>query len=116
MSRLRLLLLSPSCDPGAISIPFVSYCHAAALAKLHDVTLVVGSAVEGPVRRAEAPFRTIEVVRRPKLDRFFNWGFRTFLSSHYDTQLLTAYSYPFSLAFEWLAWRQLKRRIVAGQF
>lgn len=116
MNRLRVLLLAPSCDPEAISIPFVSYCHAAALAKLHDVSLVVGSAVEGPVRRAEAPFRAIEVVRTPKLDRFFNWGFRTFLRSNYDTQLLTAYSYPFSVAFEWLAWRQLRHRISAGEF
>jgi len=116
MNRLRLLLLAPSCDPEAISIPFVSYCHAAALAKLHDVTLVVGSAVEGPVRRAEAPFRTIEVVRTPKLDRAFDWGFRTLLRSNYDTQLLTAYGYPFSLAFEWRAWRQLQRRIFTGEF
>ena len=97
MSRLRLLLLAPSCDPEAISIPFVSYCHAAALAKLHDVTLVVGSAVEGPVRRAEAPFRTIEVVRTPILDRVFDWGFRTFLRSNYDTQLLTAIRIRFLL-------------------
>ena len=33
MSRLRLLVLAPSCDPEAISIPYVSYCHAAALAQ-----------------------------------------------------------------------------------
>jgi glycosyltransferase involved in cell wall biosynthesis len=116
MSRLRLLLLAPSCDPEAISIPFVSYCHAAALAKLHDVTLVVGSTVEKQVRRAKAPFKTIEVVRTPTLDRLFDWIFRTFLRSNYDTQLLTAYWYPFSIAFEWLAWRQLRRRIFAGEF
>jgi len=116
MSRLRLLLLASSCNPEAISIPFVSYCHAAALAKLHDVTLVVGSAVEDPVGRAKAPFRAIEVVPMPTLDRIFDWGFRTFLKSNYDTQLFTAYSYPFSLAFEWRAWRGLRRRIFAGEF
>jgi glycosyltransferase involved in cell wall biosynthesis len=116
MSRLRLLLLAPSCDPEAISIPFVSYCHAAALAKLHDVTLVVGSTVEKQVRRAKAPFKTIEAVRTPTLDRVFDWIFRTFLRSNYDTQLLTAYWYPFSIAFEWLAWRQLRSRIFAGEF
>lgn len=116
MSRLRLLLLAPYCDPEAISIPFVSYCHAAALAKLHDVTLVVGSAVEGNVRRAGAPFRTIEVVRTPILDRVFDWVFRTLVRGNYDTQLLTAYSYPFSLAFEWYAWRQLRGRIYEGEY
>jgi hypothetical protein len=29
---------------------------------------------------------------------------------------LTAFSYPFSLAFEWRAWRQLRRRIFADDF
>ena len=115
MNRLRILLLAPSCDPEAISIPYVSYCHAAALAQLHDVTLVVGSAVEDRVRRANAPFRTIEVVRTPILDRVFDWGLRTLFRSNYDNQLLTAYRYPFSLAFEWRAWRQLRRRIFAGE-
>ena len=33
-----------------------------------------------------------------------------------DTQVLTAFGYPFSLAFEWHAWRQLRRRILAGEF
>ena len=31
-------------------------------------------------------------------------------------QALTAFGYPFSLAFEWRAWRQLRRRIFAGEF
>src|SRR5437870_7393240 len=34
----------------------------------------------------------------------------------FDTQVLTAFGYPFSLAFEWHAWRQLRRRIFAGEF
>src|SRR5262245_9344740 len=116
MSRLRLLLLAPSCDPEAISIPYVSYCHAAALAQLHDITLVVGSPVEDRVRRAQTQFGTIEVVRMPMLERVFDWSFRTFLRGNYDTQLLTALSYPFALAFEWRAWLQLRRRIAAGEF
>jgi glycosyltransferase involved in cell wall biosynthesis len=116
MKRLRLLLLAPTCNPEDISIPYVSYCHAAALAKLHDVTLVVGSSVENPVRRAQAPFHAIEVVRTPLLDRIFAWCFRIVFRSNYDTQALTAFRYPFSLAFEWKAWRQLRQRIVDGQF
>ena len=43
MSRLRILLLGPDCNPEEVSIPYVTYSHAAALAQLHDVTLVVGS-------------------------------------------------------------------------
>jgi glycosyltransferase involved in cell wall biosynthesis len=116
MSRLRLLLLAPSCDPEAVSIPFVAYRHAAALAQLHDVTLVIGSPVEDHVRSANAPFRSIEVVRMPLLNRIFDWSFRTFLRNNFDTQWLTALMFPFSLAFEWYAWRQLRRRIFAGEF
>jgi glycosyltransferase involved in cell wall biosynthesis len=116
MSRLRILLLGPDCDPERVSIPFVTYCHAAALAQLHDVTLVARSSVEESLRRAEAPFRGIEVVRTPLLDRFYAWGFRRIFKNNYDSQALTAFRYPFSVAFEWRAWRQLRRRILAGEF
>lgn len=116
MSRLRVLLLAPSCDPEDISIPYVSYCHAAALAQLHAVTLVIGSPVEARVRRAKAPFHAIEVVRTPRLDRIFAWCFRNIFRSNYDSQLLTAFRYPFSIVFEWQAWRQLRQRIDGGQF
>jgi glycosyltransferase involved in cell wall biosynthesis len=97
-------------------MPYVSYSHAAALAQLHDVALVVGSPTEDPVRRAKAPFRTIEVVRMPVLERIYAWSFRRIFKSNYDTQVVTAFGYPFSLAFEWQAWRQLRRRIFAGEF
>ncbi len=42
----------------------------------------------------------------------FAWIFKY----NYDSQALTAFGYPFSLAFEWRAWRQLRRRIFAGEF
>ena len=116
MSRLRILLLAPSCDPEAVSISFVTYSHAAALAKLHDVTLVVGSPVEVNVRRAKAPFRTIEVVRLPMLERIYAWSLRRIFRYNFTSQALTAFGYPFTLAFEWRAWRQLRHRIFAGEF
>lgn len=116
MSRLRILLLGPHCNPEEVSIPLVTYSHAAALAQLHDVTLVAGEPVEAPLRRSNAPFRAIEIVRTPLLDRIFSWMFRKILRSNYDSQLRTALSYPFSLAFEWKAWRQFQNRIVAGEF
>src|SRR5688572_18773773 len=116
MSRLRVLLLAPDCNPEAVSIPFVSYRHAAALANLHDVTLVIGSKVEDSVRRANAPFRAIEVVRMPLLERLLAWSIRRIFKNNFDTQALTAFMYPFSVAFEWYAWRQLRRRILAGEY
>jgi glycosyltransferase involved in cell wall biosynthesis len=116
MSRLRILLLGPDCNPEQASIPFVTYSHAAALAQLHDVTLLARSPVEAALRRAKAPFRAIEVVRMPLLERIFAWTFRRLFRFNYDTQVLTAFRYPFALAFEWRAWRQLRRRIFAGEF
>src|ERR1700733_1034145 len=116
MNRLRVLLLAPDADPTRVSIPYVTYCHAAALAELHDVSLVIGSAVEEPVRRANAPFHSIEVGRMPFLNRLFYWWFRTFLNNNFDTQWLTALMLPFSLALEWYAWRQLRSRVLAGEF
>ena len=116
MSRLRVLLLARDCKPEGVSIPFVTYCHAAALAHLHDVTLVVGAPVEDAVRRAKAPFRAIEVVRMPLLERLYAWSLRRIFKYNYDTQALTAFGYPFALAFEWFAWRQFRQRIKAGEF
>jgi glycosyltransferase involved in cell wall biosynthesis len=116
MSRLRILLLAPGCNPEEVSMPYVTYSHAAALAQLHDVALVVGSPSEDPVRRAKAPFRTIEVVRMPLLERIYAWSLRRIFKYNFYTQVLTAFGYPFSLAFEWYAWRQLRRRIFAGEF
>jgi glycosyltransferase involved in cell wall biosynthesis len=116
MSRLRILVLAPFCDPEAVSMPYVTYSHAAALAKLHDVALVVGTPSEANVRRANGPFRTIEVVRRPMLERIHDWSFKHIFRSNFDSQALTAFAYLFSLHFEWHAWRQLRRRIFAREF
>ena len=116
MGRLRVLVLGPDCHPDRVSIPFVTYSHAAALAQLHDITLVARSSVLDDLRRAKAPFRAIEVVRTPLLDRIYAWCFRWVFKSNYDSQALTAFKYPFALAFEWRAWRQLRRRILAGEF
>src|SRR5581483_6199411 len=116
MSRLRVLVLGPDCNPEKVSIRFVAYCHVAALAKLHDVTLVASETAENALRRANAPFRSIEVVRTPRLDRAFSWCFRNIFKGNYDTQALTAFRYLFAVAFEWFAWRQLRNRIFTGEY
>jgi glycosyltransferase involved in cell wall biosynthesis len=116
MSRLRILLLGPDCNPETVSIPYVTYSHAAALAELHDVTLAARAPVEKPLRSAKAAFRAIEVVRMPLLERIFAWSLRRIFKYNYDTQVLTAFGIPFSVAFEWYAWRQFRRRIFAGEY
>src|SRR5271169_6555702 len=116
MGRLRIVVLGPDCDPERVSIPFVTYSHAAALAELHDVTLVARSPVEEALRRAKAPFRAIEVVRLPWLERIYGWSLRRVFKCNYTSQAMTALGYPFALVFEWRAWRQLRHRIFAGEF
>jgi glycosyltransferase involved in cell wall biosynthesis len=116
MKRLRILLLGPDCHPTRKSIPFVTYCHAAALAEIHDVTLVARSIVEDDVRRANAPFRALEVVRMPMIERIDAWALRTFVGKNFSSHWKTVLSWPFHVAFEWRAWRQLRRRIFAGEF
>jgi glycosyltransferase involved in cell wall biosynthesis len=116
VNRLRILLLGPDCSPEQISMPYVTFSHAAALAQLHDVTLVVRSPSEDPVRRAKAPFRALEVIRMPWLDRIYAWSLRRIFKYNFNNQALTASFYPLYLAFEWHAWRQLRHRIFAGEF
>ena len=85
MSRLRVLVLGSDCNPEEVSIPFVTYSHAAALAKLHDVTLAARETVEGPLRRSSAPFKAIEIIRTPRLDRVSAWVFRKIFKSNYES-------------------------------
>jgi glycosyltransferase involved in cell wall biosynthesis len=116
LSRLRILVLGPDSNPEQISMPYVTFSHAAALAQLHDVTLAVRSPSEDPVRRAKAPFHAIEVIRMPWLDRIYAWSLRRIFKYNFNNQALTASLYPLYLAFEWRAWRQLRQRIFAGEF
>src|SRR5512142_1118620 len=116
MSRLRILLLGPDCHPQRKSIPYVTFNHAAALARLHDVTLVTRAPNADALRQANAPFRSIEVVRMPVLERIFAWVTRNVFKTRYNSHALTAFRCPFHVAFELLAWRRFKRQIKAGEF
>jgi glycosyltransferase involved in cell wall biosynthesis len=116
VGRIRILLLGPDCNPEQVSMPYVTYSHAAALAQLHDVTMVIRSPVEEPVRRANTRFRSIEVIRMPWLERIYAWSLRRIFKYDFNNQALTAFCYPFFLVFELLAWRKLRRRIFAGEF
>jgi glycosyltransferase involved in cell wall biosynthesis len=116
MTTLRILILAPDSNPDSISTSLVAYSHGAALARLHAVTLVTRRSNEEALHRSRAPFQAIEAVSLPWLDRIYAWCLRHIFKYDYGSHLLTAFSYPFSVAFEWRAWRQLKDRIIAGDF
>jgi hypothetical protein len=116
MSRLRILVLAPDCNPDSVCGPLISYSRSEALAQLHDVTLAIRSPYEDPVRGRQVPFRTIEVVRMPLLERVYSWSLRRIFDNDFRNQAWTAFGYPFSVAFERIAWRQMRNRIIAGEF
>src|SRR5205823_7712031 len=113
---LRILVLAPGSNPGGITGPLIGYSHAEALARLHSVTLVIRHGNEAAVRRKEPGFQAIEVISLPWLHRIHTWSFRWAFKNNYRSQVLTAFSYLFCLAFEWQAWRQTRTRIMAGNF
>jgi glycosyltransferase involved in cell wall biosynthesis len=116
MERLRILVLAPDADPESISVALVCYRHAEALAQLHAVTLVGRKVNEESLRRAQAPFETIEAISNPWLDRIFAWSLRWIFKNNFHSRILTAFWYPFSIAFEWRAWQRLRAQISAGKF
>jgi glycosyltransferase involved in cell wall biosynthesis len=116
MSPLRILVLAPDADPQGICGPLLSFSQAEALARLHDVTLVIRSSREEPVRRRQGPLHSVEVIRLPRLERIYAWGMRCIFKNDYTSRALTAFAYPLSVAFEWQAWRQTRTRIRAGEY
>ena len=116
MTALRILLLAPEANPDSITNPSIGYYQAEALARLHEVTLVVYASNEEPVRRGGGPFHTIEAVRLRWLDPLYDWALRRIFKYDYGRQSLTAASYPRHVFFELRAWRQLRRRILSGAF
>jgi glycosyltransferase involved in cell wall biosynthesis len=116
MGALRILLLAPGANPESLATALVAYAHSEALARLNSVTLVTGPLHEEEIKRAGAPFRGLEIVASPWLDRLYLWALRRIFKFNYGSHALTAFGYPFNLAFEWKAWRTLKKRILAGEF
>ena len=116
MSRLRILVLAPDCNPDSICGALISYSQAEALGELHEVTLAVRSPYEDSVRRRQGPFHAIEVIRLPFLERVYDWTLRRIFKNDYRNQALTAFGYPFAVAFEWSVWRRMRARFAACEF
>jgi glycosyltransferase involved in cell wall biosynthesis len=117
MTKLRVLVLAPDANPDSISTSLVGYSHSEALARRHSVTLVVRTGVnEEAVRRVGAPFERVVGIRVPGFDEFYAWSLRRIFKYDYGSHALTAFTYPFIVAFEWCAWRRMRSAILAGEF
>ncbi len=116
MSRLRILLLAPDANPEGTCGPLLSFSQAEALAQLHAVTLVIRSPGEKSVRSRQGLLHSVEVVRLPRLEGIYAWSIRWIFRNQFTSRGLTAFLYPFAVAFEWQAWRQIRARIKAGEY
>jgi glycosyltransferase involved in cell wall biosynthesis len=110
------MVLAPDANPESVCGPLLSYSQAEALAELHDVTLVVRPHAEAAVRRGNARFQSIEVIQLPWLEGIYDWMLRRIFRNNFRSQVLTAFGYPFSLAFEWGVWRRMRNRVAADEF
>lgn len=52
-----------------------------------DVTVVARTTVKDALLRANAPFRAIEAVRMPLLERIYGWSLRRIFKYNFDTQV-----------------------------
>jgi glycosyltransferase involved in cell wall biosynthesis len=116
MSRLRILVLAPDANPDGTCGPLLSFSQAEALARFHDVTLAVRSTSEKPVRRRQGELHSVEVIHLPRLQRIYAWSMRYIFKGEFTSRALTAFAYPFCVAFEWKAWRQTRTRIKGGEY
>jgi hypothetical protein len=109
-------VLAPDANPESISVSLVCYRHAEALAQLHAVTLIGRSSNDEGLRRGQASFHAVETISMPWLDRIYDFSLRWIFRNNYNSRALTAFGYPFSIAFERHAWRRMRTRILAGEF
>jgi glycosyltransferase involved in cell wall biosynthesis len=116
MSRLRILVLAPDANPEGTCGPLLSFSQAEALARLHEVTLVIRASGEKAIRARENLFYRLEVAHLPRFERLYAWTIRRVFRNQFTSRGLTIFLYPFSIAFEWQAWRQVKSRMRAGHY
>lgn len=116
MKRLKILLLAQQNNPDWISVPLVGYQHSAALARLHDVTLVTHFANEDAIQSRDAGFKEVKAISLGIWESFYTWCFIHIFKRNFGSQILTAFRIPFYWGFEWLAYRHFKKRLKAKEF
>lgn len=113
---MKVLILAEQCNPEWPSLPIVGFNAARAIANIIDCTIVTHIRNRENIEKAGLPNAEIiyidnEYIAKPiykisKLIRGNEGGWTTAM----------AFNYPSYLAFEWEAWKKLKRRIKDGEF
>ncbi len=117
MKKPRVLLLAERCNPEQPSLPIVGYKYARALSERVDVTLVTQVRNRDAIARANnfsAPIHYIDTewiaIPMNRISRKLRGHSQVAWST------MAIMTYPSYVAFELMAWRQLKRRIKGGEF
>jgi glycosyltransferase involved in cell wall biosynthesis len=116
MNRLRILVFAPDANPEGVTGALIGYSQAQALARLHDVTLVICASCENAMRRHQGAVHFLEVIRLGWLERIYAWIIHRVFRDNYYNYVLQALFFPFGVMLEWQAWRQTRARIRAGEF
>src|SRR5580704_1300544 len=116
MKRLRILVFAPDANPEGVTGALIGYAQAQALARLHDVTLVIRASCEDAVRRRMGAVHSVEVIRLAWLERIYAWITHSIFRDNYYNYVLQALGYPFSVMLELQGWLQTRARIRAGEF
>ncbi len=116
MKKLRILLLAQQNNPDWISVPLVGYQHSAALAELHDVTLVTHVNNKSAILRQGKPWRAVHAIDLGCWEKFYDWCFIHVFKEDFGSQMLTVFRIPFYWAFECLAWHHYKEDLKSGAF
>ena len=116
MNRLRILVFAPDANPEGVTGALIGYSQAQALARLHDVTLVICASCESAMRRRQGAVHSLEVIRLAWLESIYAWITHWVFRDNYYNYIRQALFFPFSVMHEWQAWRQTRARIKAGEF
>jgi glycosyltransferase involved in cell wall biosynthesis len=114
--KMRILAVAPHANPHSVATSLVGYAQCDALARHHSVTLAVRCEDLPPIMATRHLFARVEGVSIAALDRLYAWSIRWIFKGNYGSQALTAFSYPFGVAFELLVWLRFRARIMAGDF
>ena len=114
--RLRILAVAPHANPLSVATSLVGYAQCHALARYHDVTLAVRCDDLAPILSTRHSFARVAGVSIAALDRLYAWSIRAIFKGNYGSHALTAFSYPFGVAFELLVWLRFRKQIIAGDF
>lgn len=112
---LRILVIAAGANPKSVTGPLIGFSHSAALALIHEVTLVTGYRHLKELREAGANYKSIVSIPGTWLDRFYNWMFRRFFQSS-GNLYWSIITIPIGYLFEWRVWRRMKKRIISNEF